>query len=31
MDTVFGVKVAIEAVPELKPGMAATVRVLEAR
>jgi HlyD family secretion protein len=31
MDTVFGVKVAIEPTPELKPGMAATVRLLEAR
>lgn len=31
MDTVFGVKVAIDPVPELKPGMAATVRVLESR
>lgn len=31
MDTVFGVKVAIDAAPELKPGMAATVRLEEAR
>nr|MDQ2970551.1 HlyD family efflux transporter periplasmic adaptor subunit [Acidobacteriota bacterium] len=31
MDTVFGVKVAIEPTPELKPGMAATVRLVEAR
>jgi multidrug resistance efflux pump len=29
MDQVFGVKVAIDPVPELKPGMAATVRLLE--
>ena len=29
MDQVFGVKVAIEPVPELKPGMAATVRLVE--
>ena len=29
MDQVFGVKVSVDAVPELKPGMAATVRLLE--
>jgi multidrug resistance efflux pump len=29
MDQVFGVKVAIEPSPELKPGMAATVRLIE--
>jgi multidrug resistance efflux pump len=29
MDQVFGVKVSIDPVPELKPGMAATVRLLE--
>ena len=29
MDQVFGVKVAIEPAPELKPGMAATVRLVE--
>jgi HlyD family secretion protein len=29
MDQVFGVKVSIDSVPELKPGMAATVRLLE--
>jgi HlyD family secretion protein len=29
MDQVFGVKVAIDPTPELKPGMAATVRVVE--
>jgi HlyD family secretion protein len=29
MDQVFGVKVAIDPVPELKPGMAATVRLIE--
>jgi len=29
MDQVFGVKVAIDPVPELKPGMAAMVRLLE--
>lgn len=29
MDQVFGVKVAIDPTPELKPGMAATVRLLE--
>jgi HlyD family secretion protein len=29
MDQVFGVKVAIDPVPELKPGMAATVRLVE--
>ncbi|MEO8432537.1 MAG: HlyD family efflux transporter periplasmic adaptor subunit [Acidobacteriota bacterium] len=29
MDTVFGVKVAIDPTPELKPGMAATVRLQE--
>ena len=29
MDQVFGVKVAIDPTPELKPGMAATVRILE--
>jgi len=29
MDTVFGVKVAIDPVPELKPGMSATVRIEE--
>ena len=29
MDQVFGVKVAIEPTPELKPGMAATVRLAE--
>ena len=29
MDQVFGVKVAIDPVPELKPGMAAAVRLLE--
>ena len=29
MDTVFGVKVAIDPVPELKPGMSATVRIQE--
>lgn len=29
MDQVFGVKVAIDRTPELKPGMAATVRVVE--
>ena len=29
MDTVFGVKVAIDPFPELKPGMAATVRLEE--
>jgi len=30
MDTVFGVKVAIDPVPQLKPGMSATVRIEEA-
>jgi HlyD family secretion protein len=30
MDTVFGVKVAIEPAPELKPGMSATVRLEDA-
>jgi multidrug resistance efflux pump len=30
MDLVFGVKVAIDPTPELKPGMAAQVRILEA-
>jgi HlyD family secretion protein len=29
MDQVFGVKIGIDATPELKPGMAATVRLLE--
>ncbi len=29
MDQVFGVKVAIDPVPELKPGMAASVRLVE--
>jgi len=29
MDQVFGVKVAIDPIPELKPGMAATVRLVE--
>jgi hypothetical protein len=29
MDQVFGVKVAIDPVPQLKPGMAATVRLVE--
>jgi len=29
MDQVFGVKVAIDPAPELKPGMAATVRLIE--
>ena len=29
MDTVFGVKVAIDPVPELKPGMSAAVRIEE--
>ena len=29
MDQVFGVKVSIDPVPELKPGMAATVRLIE--
>lgn len=29
MDQVFGVKVSIDPVPELKPGMAATVRLVE--
>ena len=29
MDQVFGVKVAIDTAPELKPGMAATVRLME--
>lgn len=29
MDLVFGVKVAIDRAPELRPGMAATVRILE--
>ena len=29
MDQVFGVKVAIDRAPELKPGMAATVRLVE--
>ena len=29
MDQVFGVKVAIDPVPELKPGMAASVRLIE--
>jgi multidrug resistance efflux pump len=29
MDQVFGVKVAIEPAPELRPGMAATVRLEE--
>jgi multidrug resistance efflux pump len=29
MDQVFGVKVAIERTPELRPGMAATVRLVE--
>jgi multidrug resistance efflux pump len=29
MDQVFGIKVAIDPVPELKPGMAATVRLEE--
>jgi HlyD family secretion protein len=29
MDQVFGVKVAIDRAPELRPGMAATVRILE--
>ena len=29
MDQVFGVKVAVEPTPELKPGMAATVRLIE--
>jgi HlyD family secretion protein len=29
MDQVFGVKVAVDPAPELKPGMAATVRLLE--
>ena len=29
MDQVFGVKVAIDPVPELKPGMAAMVKLLE--
>jgi len=29
MDQVFGVKVAIDGSPELRPGMAATVRILE--
>lgn len=29
MDQVFGVKIAIDPAPELKPGMAATVRILE--
>jgi multidrug resistance efflux pump len=29
MDTVFGVKVAIDPVPELKPGMSASVRIEE--
>ncbi len=31
MDTVFGVKVAIDPTPELKPGMAASVTLSEAR
>ena len=29
MDLVFGVKVAIDPTPELKPGMAAQVRLIE--
>jgi HlyD family secretion protein len=29
MDQVFGVKVAVDPTPDLKPGMAATVRILE--
>ena len=29
MDQVFGVKVAVDRAPELKPGMAASVRLLE--
>jgi len=29
MDQVFGVKISVDPVPELKPGMAATVRLLE--
>jgi multidrug resistance efflux pump len=29
MDQVFGVKVAIDPTPELKPGMAASVRLVE--
>lgn len=31
MDQVFGVKVAVDPTPELKPGMAARVRLLESR
>jgi multidrug resistance efflux pump len=29
MDLVFGVKVAVDPTPELKPGMAAQIRLLE--
>jgi len=29
MDQVFGIKVMIDPTPDLKPGMAATVRLLE--